>query len=176
MNKIPEQVFSRIRDLLWRRADEAEWISLPDTRKAVLYEQWQRDPEVGGILANYADIRNVRVYIKDSIMKPYARERLKDPLSILRLLSLPEDAKLRRPPMIKPHGRVLADGKTICWGPARDWKSILVATAERAFRHRGCTPYAAVLIKPSGKLAQPSERAVVEHIASALGIQNLLWK
>jgi hypothetical protein len=175
MNKIPEQVVSKIRDLLWGRADEVGWINLADIRKAILYEQWQKDPDVGGILANYADVRNVRVYIKDSLMKPYTRERLKDPASILRLLSLSEDSTYRLPPMIKPHGRILTDGKAICWGPARDWKSILVATAERAYRNRGCTPFGAVLIKPSGKLAQPSERAVVDHLASKLGIQKLVW-
>jgi hypothetical protein len=175
MNKIPEQVVSKIRDLLWQRADEAEWISLPDARKAIMYEQWQRDPEVGGILSNYADVRNVRVYIKDSIMKPYARERLKDPAPILRLLSLPENSAFRMAPMIKPHGRILADGKTVCWGPAKDWKSILIATSERAFRHHGCLPYASVLIKPSGRLMQPAERAVVAHTADRLGIEKLIW-
>lgn len=175
MNKIPEQVFAKIRDLLWRRADEAAWINLPDVRKAAMYEQWQKDPDIGGVLSNYADVRNVRVYIKDSIMKPYTRERLKDSAVVLRLLSLPEDSALREPPMIKPHGRILADGKTICWGPARDWKSILIATSERAFRNRGCSPHAAVLLKPTGKLAQPSERAVVNHIATRLGIERLIW-
>lgn len=175
MNRIPEKVFSRMRDLLWRRADDVGWISLPDTRKASLYEQWQKDPEVGGILSNYADVRNVRVYIKDSLMKPYTRERLSDPATILRLLSLPEDSAFRLPPLIKPHGRVLVDGRTICWGPARDWKSVLMATTERAYRNRGGIPYAAVLIKPTGKLSQPTERALVDHISRRLGIEKLVW-
>lgn len=175
MNKIPNGFLAKFRSELWARADAANWIRLSDAEKAYYYEEWQNDPDIGGVLGAYADIRNVRVYIKDTIMKPYAREKFKDISPILRLLEISESSPLRPASFIKPHGRILRDGRIITWGPARDWKSILVATCERAFLNEKCVPFAAALVAPSGKLNQPSERKLVEHVASRLGIAKLAW-
>ena len=71
MTRIPDDVRDRLRNIVWSRADELGWSSLTDGDRASHYERWTRDKEIGGILAHYMDPRKVRVYIKDSLLKPY---------------------------------------------------------------------------------------------------------
>jgi hypothetical protein len=75
---------------------------------------------------------------------------------------------------IKPHGRLLFDRRVVCWGLAKDWKAVLLAAYERAYRNLG-KPYAAVLLRGVGKMAQPSERRMVEDLAGRLGIEKVVW-
>jgi hypothetical protein len=75
---------------------------------------------------------------------------------------------------IKPHGRVLSDRRVVCWGLAKHWKPILLAAYERAYRHVG-RPFAVVLLRGVGRMAQPSERRMVEDLAGRLGIEKVVW-
>ena len=75
---------------------------------------------------------------------------------------------------VKPHGRRLFDKRVVCWGQARDWKAVLLAVYERAYRDVG-KPYAAILSRGVGKMAQPNERALVQDLATRLGIEKVVW-
>lgn len=172
--KVPDAAYKRIKEKLWGIADELVWPTLSDQQKSALYEEWIRGDEVGGVLSRYLDAGNIRVYIKDTIMKPYGRERIKDFPPILRLLALPEDARSVET-YIKPHGRRLADGKVICWGLSRDWKTILFAVFERAYVVRSGVPFAAVIMFPTGKCQQPEYRRMIEAAAEKMGIAHLVW-
>ena len=172
--KVPDAAFKRIKEKLWRVADQRNWPTLSDQQKTALYEDWIRDDQVGGVLSRYLDPGNVRVYIKDTIMKPYGRERIKDFSPILRLLGLPEDARVVET-FIKPHGRRLADGKVICWGLSRDWKATLFAVFERAYVARSGVPFAAVVMFPTGKCQQPEYRQMIEAAATRMGVKRLIW-
>jgi hypothetical protein len=171
--KIPEQLFANIRDRLWTQGDQKGWLSLSDTQKSALYEQWIADEEVGGVLSRFLDKANIRVYLKDTVMKPYVRERTKEAKPILRAVGLTGDEVVAED-YIKPHGRLLFDRRVVCWGLAKDWKSVLLAAYERAYRNLG-KPYAAVLLRSVGKMAQPSEQRMVEDLASRLGIEKVVW-
>jgi hypothetical protein len=174
MSTVPSYVRQQIEDRLWAIADRIGWASLTGPEKTRYYENWARDTEVGEVLAAYSEVRNVRVYIKDVIMKPYIRERLRNPSPILRMLGLPDFGEPLES-FVKPHGMILRDGKTVGWGPAKDWKSILVATYERAFRRVGATPYGVVLVRPVGRLKQSTERRLILDLATRLDIQKLEW-
>ena len=73
---IPETIRDDIRARLWAAADSLRWSTLPDAVRAKHYEFWTRDPAIGGRLGHFMDPRKVRVYIKDSLIKPYERSRL----------------------------------------------------------------------------------------------------
>ena len=115
----------------------------------------------------------MRVYLKDTIMKPYARERTRDAVPALKAVGLLGD-ELSIKDYEKPHGRLLFDKRVVCWGQAQDWKAVLVAVYERAYRTLW-KPYAAILSRGVGKMAQPSERALVEDFAKRLGIERIVW-
>lgn len=172
--KIPDAAFKRMKNRLWAAADGMNWQTLSDQDKSVLYEQWIRDREVGGVLSRYLDTGNIRVYIKDTIMKPYGRDRIKDFAPIAQLLSLDSAVEVTDT-YIKPHGKRLADGKVICWGLARDWKAIILAVFERAYSANASVPYAAVMMYPSGKYQQPDVRRMIDAAARKLGLAITLW-
>jgi len=172
--KIPDRIYNNLRDKLWTIADRIGWGTLSDQDKSQLYEAWLADENIGGVLSRYLDAGNIRVYIKDTIMKPYHRDRIKYAGPILELLGLPSDEKTNEE-FIKPHGRRLADGKVICWGQARDWKSILFAVYERAYGSTKATSFAAVILNPAGRTKEPGYRRMVEDAAKRLGIERLVW-
>src|SRR4051794_17628797 len=106
---IPDPVREEIKQYLWKEADRLEWSALPASDKAKYYSMWTEAAEVGGRLASFMDARKVRVYIKDTLLKPYTRERLSDEKRVFRILGLPPESETVLS-YIKPHGRRLIDG------------------------------------------------------------------
>jgi hypothetical protein len=172
--KVPDSALKPIKKRLWTQADEDGWTTLNDQMKTTLYEQWVRDEAVGNVLSRYMDTGEIRVYLKDTVMKPYGRERIKDPRPVLKLLGIPADEFVVEE-YIKPHGRVFHDNRVVCWGLAKNWKAILLAVYERAKRRVGGVPHAAVLMYPSGATRQDAERLIIEDVAQRLGVQYLKW-
>lgn len=174
MTNVPSAVRDSLRDKLWEQCDDLGWSALTDQDRAILYEKWTRDPAIGGQLAHLMDARKVRVYIKDSLVKPYVREKLSlSDGDVWRLLGLTaRDQSVQS--FIKPHGRRLLDGRVVCWGRSRDWKSVLMCAFERGNASRGYSAFGVVLIE-SGKTDSGRARALVHDAASRLGIQKLAW-
>jgi hypothetical protein len=172
--KIPEKLSARIKKKLWDKADQDDWLTLSDLQKTSFYEHWSTDGEVGGVLSQYLNPAQIRVYLKDTIMKPYARQRTSDEAPILRAAGLKGD-ELSIKSFEKPHGRLLFDKKVVCWGPAQHWKSVILAVYERSYHEMG-EPHAAVLVRAVGKMAQPTERAMVEALAVKIGIAKVIWR
>ena len=171
---IPAAIRDGIRERLWATADELGWSMLTDSERARYYEQWTRDQTIGGQLAHFMDPRKVRVYIKDSLLKPYERARvLATEGEVWRLLDVPAPTGFAET-FIKPHGRRLADGRIACWGKSRDWKLILMAVFERGQKSSETSPFGVVLLE-TGQTADKSRRALVRDAATRLGIQKLAW-
>lgn len=170
---LPSAVRDEIKALLWADAERLFWASLPLSDKSRYYTIWTENPAIGGRLANFMDPRQVRVYIKDTLLKSYTRERLSDAAPVLRLLGLPSDAKFSDT-YIKPHGRRLSDGREISWSRATEWKATLMAVHERAFEHGG-KPFGVILFEARSRHADPPARAVVEDARVKLGIERIVW-
>ena len=170
---IPTAIRDEIKDMLWREADRLDWSSLSASAKSKYYTNWTETKEIGGRLAGFMDPRQVRVYIKDTLLKSYTRERFSDQGRVFRILRLPPDVAFSSP-YIKPHGRLLQDGRQIAWSRATEWKAVLMALHERAFRDGG-SPCAAVLFEAGTKHMDMKSREVVESAARKLGIETLVW-
>ena len=171
--RLPDAVRLSIRKRLWAIAEEISWERLSVSEKTLCYEGWARDPDIGGVLERYMDLRRVHVYLKDTIMKEYGRSRLADASTAFRVLGVSADVAVIETYQ-KPHGRTLADGRVICWGRAEDWKGILMAVHERAFVDSR-DPHAAVLMSSIGKFHNEEDRAVVVNAANKLDITKLIW-
>jgi hypothetical protein len=178
--RIPEEVRLGLRQKLWGVADGLDWGRLSLTEKTSQYEAWTRDAAVGGQLGHYMDQRQVRVYIKDTIMKGYRRSRLAAPDDAMRVLGFEARGASAVPDIVqdyeRPHGRRLKDGRVIAWGEAKDWKAILMSLHERAFEAKNARPYAAVLFLSAGKFEEDRVRALVQDAATKLGVEKLVWR
>ena len=150
------------------------WISLSPGDKSRHYEAWTRQTDVGGLLGRYIDSGKVRVYIKDTILKGYAQDRLAGPERPLRVAEIEEAANVVEE-YKKPHGRRLADGRIICWGRAEDWKTVLMALHERSFFFHDTRRFAAVLMFADGRFREAEVRAMVQDAARKLAIERLIW-
>lgn len=170
---VPKGIRHELRKRLWTEAERLDWSALSTSDKTRYYTMWTETEEIGGRLGQYMDPRQVRVYIKDTLLKPYARETSANPAHAFRVLGIVEDEETIAT-FIKPHGRLLCDGRHIAWSKASEWKATLMALHERSFEHGG-EPHAAVLTESGAKFALPSQREVVENAAEKLGIKRVVW-
>jgi len=173
---VPDSIRSEVLQRLAKVADDVGWLSLPAVTKSRYYTNWASDPAIGGRLARFLDPDRVRLYIKDALMKPYARERRGgDAAAIFALLGIPKEVAVTRS-FIKPHGCLLADGRVICWGRANTWKLVLMAVYERAYDEKGAAPHAAALTQAAFHFGDDTARAVVQAAADKLGLAALAWR
>jgi hypothetical protein len=171
---IPDEIRLGIRSALWENAEAIGWANLNDSERSRMYERWTVSPSIGGKLAHFMDPRKVRVYIKDSLIKPYERARLlAAEHHVWDALGIPPPSEIEAV-FIKPHGCRTVDGMVVCWGNSRDWKLILMAAFERAYAGISVAPYGVVFIE-TGKTAGLGARDSVREAASRLGIQRTIW-
>ena len=169
---VPKLVRDEVSTKLWAEADRIGWSAMGDHDRAKLYERWTRDADIGMRLGHYMDPRQVRVYIKDTLLKSYERGRLLSlEAEVWRVLELPGSPCGKA--FIKPHGRVLPDRRVISWGKSRDWKLILCSVYERAWLAKGA-PHGAVLVE-TGATAGIRERDLVSNLSDLLGLAKLEW-
>lgn len=171
---MPEEIRRAIKEALWAKLDDLSWLTMSDADHSNYYEQWTRAPEIGGKLGHFMDPRAVRVYIKDTLVKDYARERLLESADqVLRALDIPPELTIVRK-YIKPHGLLLNDGRVVCWGNSRDWKHLLMAAFERlraSSRAKACS----VVVIENGKTVDLDTRELVRDAAARLGVDPIVW-
>lgn len=171
---VPRTIRAQLRADVWRRADALDWAHLSLADKTRYYQLWAEDDAIGGLLAQYIDRGSVRHYLKESLLDDYTEKQQTDDSLVRRVLGISPDAPVRRA-YRKPHGRCLADGRLVCWGPAKNWKAILMALYERSHVADGVHPYAAVLHQAEGTYSEVSVRSMVEEAATRLGIDVIKW-
>jgi len=172
---LPTDIRDRVKQKIWTKADELNWPRISDAERTAWYENWTKDKDVGGVLSHFMDARKVRVYIKDSLLKPYLRSRLQDDWSrVLLAINMKTNNIVVKKAYDKPHGRQLLDGRVICWGNSRDWKTILISVFERAYQLEGGCPHAAVLLE-TGKTTNVGTREMILNASQKLGLSHLVW-
>lgn len=171
---VPDHVREQLRGQLWTLADHIGWANLSPAAKSQHYENWTLDPKIGGLLAHYIDKGQVRVYLKDTLLKDYSREQSGDESRPFRILGIAPGTRAVQS-YIKPHGRRLNDGRVLCWGRAADWKAILLAVHERTYVSSKARAFAAVLTHAVGRYQEERVRAMVEDASKKLGIERVTW-
>lgn len=171
---IPEEIRRAIKDSLWAKLDQLSWLTMSDADHSSYYERWTKAADIGGKLGHFMDPRAVRVYIKDTLVKDYARERLLENADqILRALDIPAELSIVHR-YIKPHGLLLSDSRIVCWGNSRDWKHILMAAFERQRASNNAVSSSVVVIE-NGKTLDPNTRNLVKDAARRLGVDPIVW-
>jgi len=170
---LPARVREDLRTQLWHEADSCDWLLMAAPQKSRQYDDWVVREDVGGVLSHYMDPREVRVYLKDTVIKEYALQRMQSQEQAFRILGLSSDLGVVEE-YRKPHGRRLDDGRVVCWGPASNWKAIVMAVFERS-RVKGLRSYAVVLTGATGRFKSAAARGLVEDAAGRLGIERVAW-
>lgn len=171
--RLPREVRDRVKDDLWRRADELDWDSLGIAEKARFYRDWAEAETIGRTLAMHMDPRAVRVYIKDTLLKAYSREKLTAHQGLV-LRVVERSAEDIRESHIKPHGLRFADGALVAWGRADDWKVILGSLFERGYP-ANAGQRVVVLFKAAPRYVGSGARGLVEDAARRLGVSRCVW-
>jgi hypothetical protein len=171
---VPENIRKELKDRLWQEADSIGWVHVSRTVKTQWYDNWAKDPKIGGVIERYVDRRQVRIYLKDTFLKKYSAARKADPDRPLRILAIQTETELVEV-YEKPHGRRLVDGRIVVWGQANEWKALLMALHERAFDCSKCEPYGVVFFGATGRFADPMIREMIEDAGTKLGIQRMVW-
>lgn len=172
---VPENVRDQIRERLWSEADELGWDRLSDAERSAAYSRWTDDADVGAILGRYLKKGEIRVYIKDTLLKPYTRARRADPQPYLKLAGVDGGAQILET-RIKPHGVLLNEGTMVVWAKARDWKSALAAIHEWSFDRDDVFTRIVILESAAGKFQDSQTRRLVADAASRFGIKPPIWR
>ena len=170
---IPADIRDSVREQLWSEADSIGWLDLSAPDKSRKYDDWVVREDVGGILARHMDARQVRVYLKDTVMKSYTLRRMESHERPFRVLGIRCDARVAEE-YVKPHGRRLDDGRLVCWGSASNWKAVLMATFERC-RAGHYASVGVVLTGASGRYQVAQFRELVEEAAERLNVGRVAW-
>lgn len=171
---LPKNVRDRMIQHISSAADSLNWSQLSDQQRASWYENWAKDKEIGGVLAHYMDARKVRVYIKDSLLKPYMSQRLeKRAEHVLDMAGIVFDARIKVRSFRKPQGLQLTDGTIICWGNARDWKTIIFAAFERSWGSLLVKKSVVVLLGSS--VVDEVTKRMAEEAATRLKVDKPIW-
>jgi hypothetical protein len=173
--KLPARVKATVKERLWVSADDIGWPAFDVHQRTRQYGIWMSDPLIGGVLKDYMDPEKARAYLKDTLMKPYARARLSaEGMLVLRTLSIAAGEAGTSTRFERPHGLLLPGNRVVCWGKADDWKLVLMAVHERAHA-LAAQPFSAVLLPPQTRFPDGGARAVVDSAARKLGIERLEW-
>lgn len=171
---IPSDVKNGICAKIWKIADSIGWLGLTNTEKSQYYRNWARADEIGGVLAKYMDVERVHPYIKDSIMKPYAKQKTLSEEDVLRIAGFSSSAHTVVDRNVKPFTLTLSSHDIIAWGRAVDWKIILLSLVERT-HGTASKPACVILTSSSGKFSSEDFKGLVRLCAKKLSISNVFF-
>jgi len=155
-------------------ADASSWVHLSQIQKAALYVTWANDTAIGGVLRGFMAPGELHRYLKDTLLKNYAIEKMADPTTALSILGISASKPVQKR-FIKPHGLTFDDGAVVAWASAEQWKSTIMAVFERARNGRRLSPYAVVLFNAEGRFADGALRATADDAAKRLGLEKVVW-
>ena len=78
--KLPENVRKQIRQLVYDRADKANYLAQGRDENGRFMMTLVNDPAIGGVLREYKSADEIKTYIKDGVLNRYTKEKHADAL------------------------------------------------------------------------------------------------
>lgn len=172
---LPKAVKDIVAKTVQEKADELDWMRMTITEKAKYYEIWAADESIGGKLSFYMPFERVHKYIKDTIVKEYSRSRKHTSNEILIIIGCKNDKIPKLKDYIKPLGTLLADGRLICWGRAKDWKIVLLSAFERMQTIKEVKTTIVVLTDASGNYKGKAFTKLAKDASERLQVSQLYF-
>jgi len=168
---------AEIKEIVTKRvhaiADDVDWSYLTIPQRQRYYEEWTDAPEIGGLLGQVMEVHNVRVYLKDTVMRAYARGRRPGMEKLLASMSISCGQVTRA--YIKPEA-VLCDGRDLYTTTvAKEWKGAIMSAFERGCEVRNVRRNVVFMSEHTvGRFVDQAYRDVIGAAAKRLGVE-VLW-
>jgi len=121
-----QDIIKRVREL----ADKADWYHLKIHERSALYAQWVNDPTIGGELAKTEGAERVRIFLKDTVIKQYMREKRPKLRYLLKQMSL--DCRYVTREFEKPVALLCDSKRLYTLALAKEWRVAILSAYERA--------------------------------------------
>jgi hypothetical protein len=171
---VPKHIKDEVSEIIWKEADQLDWTHLNIAEKSSRYKIWAKDDRIGKVLTRYMPVERVHPYIKDSLLKPYAKSKKLEAYDVQNILNLDEYSIVQE--YVKPLGFRLEDGRIACWGRALDWKIVLLATFERSCEAEEFSAHTVILMESHGKFSTKKFQHIVSDACEKLKIDNIKFK
>jgi len=168
-----KQVKKNIAKIIHSIADKADWSHLTIPERQRYYEGWTNDPEIGGALAQIMEPSRIRVYLKDTIMKDYAKSKRPELKKLLKSLSYSYNVTSKE--YTKPVGLLCDQNKLYTLSVAKEWKIALLSAFERGYDVKNIKENVLFIIDhTSGRFVDKSYRKLIDDSSSRLAVK-IVW-
>jgi hypothetical protein len=176
---VPKEVRDSVIREIYQQAEQVDWEDISDREKSAHYANWVADAKIGDKLADYYTADGMRVWLKDTPLKEYARA-IEDfgPFAKYTTKRLtPPDEFI--PPILgsrwtvvpgsiseKPMHCLFTDGtqeRYVCWGKPRSFSILLWAAVNNVVTSPTC-PLMVVYLR-DGKAIDEEQKLLHEKIA-----------
>lgn len=163
---IKDTVTHRVHEI----ADEVDWAHLAIPQRQKYYETWTADPEIGGMLRQVMEQTRVRVYLKDTVMKTYSRNKRPVLQALLTSMSIPCACITKE--FIKPQA-VLCEGTSLyTLVAAKEWKIAIMSAFERGCEVKKLNKNIVFIIEhTTGRFVDKEYRDLIDSAATRLDVQ-----
>jgi hypothetical protein len=164
--EVKEDVARRVHEL----ADSLDWQHLSYAQRRQHYEAWTADPDIGGKLASVMDPSRVRVYLKDVIVKAYARSQRPDVRGFLETLAVDCGMVVRE--FKKPPALLCENQCLYTLAAAKDWKIAVMGAFERASEIPNLRENIVLITEhTTGRFVDQSYRSFIESAGERLSVE-----
>jgi hypothetical protein len=74
---LPTDVQDKVKQAVYRKADEFAYMHKSRVENSVFMANLVKDPEVGGVLAQYLEKADIKTYVKDAVLNRYTKDKKK---------------------------------------------------------------------------------------------------
>jgi hypothetical protein len=181
---VPPHVRDAVLYELYRQIGELDWDEVSLRQRTAYYTEWVEDPAIGGELADYYTAEGIRVWLKDTPVKEYARaledfgpfaryttKHLSPAREFIAQLLGPTWSITPRSLAEKPMHCIAsneAETRYVCWGKASVFRDLLWAAVNEALNAE--TPPLIVVYTTEGKPVT-SKKRLQQRLAEHCGVE-----
>jgi hypothetical protein len=165
-----EEILTNVTAKLYELADKAGWKHLTNPERAKFYERWTHEQSIGGVLTKVMPQARVRVFLKDTVMREYIRNRNQSLRVLLGTMSVNVGHEAKE--FKNPQAILATDGHLYTLAAARDWKMALMTSYERSAELKEVRARTVFFTDHTSKrFTDASYRALIDGCGRRLGIE-----
>ncbi|MFD5243512.1 hypothetical protein ACFWIW_03180 [Amycolatopsis sp. NPDC058340] len=181
---VPKDIRDSVVREIYHQVEQVDWEDLSDRDKSAHYARWVADAKIGDVLADYYTADGMRVWLKDTPLKEYARaiedfgpfakytqKRLTPPSEFVPSILGNKWEVVPGSLHEKPMHCTFTDGsqeRYVCWGKPRSFSILLWAAVNNAVNAQ-TRPLIVVFLR-DGKAVDEDQKSLHEKIAAHCSI------